>query len=323
MSDEVTPPSVCRIPGWHGFAVKFSPFNADLVVCAGNQNYGIQGRGALLVLTRGRDRQFRVLNTIVHHDALFDFSFSEVDPNVVCAASADGHLIIFHLLHAHPVAVIKAHSREISSVQWNPTRSSQNVLSSSWDGTINLVDPSRQAVLRSFKFHSSYVYDAVWAPRNPNSFCSASGDGAVGVWDLRAERPQICLSVSPAEVLSVDWSAYDPALLSAGSVDNLVSTWDIRKPSEALHRFPHRMAVKKVRFNPFLGHMLASVSYDFTTQVYNLMRGSFARFKNHTEFVYGLDWSLRLQGEFADCGWDQRVCVGRLPKRAELFSSVM
>lgn len=40
LSDEVIPPSICKIPGWHGFAVKFSPFNADLVVCAGNQNYG-------------------------------------------------------------------------------------------------------------------------------------------------------------------------------------------------------------------------------------------------------------------------------------------
>ena len=76
---------------------------------------GIQGRGALLVLVRGKDRHFRVLNTIVYHDALFDFTFSEVDPDIVCAASADGNLILFHLLHATPVGVIKAHSREVRS----------------------------------------------------------------------------------------------------------------------------------------------------------------------------------------------------------------
>lgn len=208
-------------------------------------------------------------------------------------------------------------------MQWNPTRSSQHVLSSSWDGVINLVDPSRQTVLRSYKFHSNYVYDAVWAPRNPNSFCSASGDGALGIWDLRTDRPQLVIKVSSTEVLSADWSAYDPTLLTTGCVDNLVSTWDMRKPSKALHRFPHAMAVKKVRFNPFFGHMLASVSYDFSTQVYNLMASSIVRLKNHTEFVYGLDWSLRTQGEFVDCGWDQRVCVCRVPSRAQQFSSLM
>lgn len=70
----------------------------------------------------------------------------------------------------------------------------------------------------------------------------------------------------------------------------------------------------QVKFSPFFGQLFASVSYDFTTQIYNLAANRVELcLMNHSEFVYGLDWSVHKKWELMDCGWDENVTVLTLP----------
>ncbi|XP_022711164.1 peroxisomal targeting signal 2 receptor-like isoform X3 [Varroa jacobsoni] len=323
--------SALPTPGWHGYSVKWSPFDPDFAICAASQNYGIQGQGALLVLRRpaGGNGPLSINHVMNYSDALFDLSFSESDPRVVCAAAADGHIVMFNSEHGAVLGSVKGHAKEVYSVEWNPTRTEHLIVSASWDGKVNLTDPQKLAVVRSFQAHRQLVYSAAWAPRSPGMLCSCSADGSVALWDIRnpdSQRPALVFRVSTTEVLNADWSKYDCNMLATGSIDSSVSLWDIRQPAGCRQKFFHKMAVRKetckaliflqVRFSPFFPHVLASVSYDFTTQIYNLAANRTELcLMNHSEFAYGLDWNSHRMGEIVDCGWDQLIVVSMMPDK--------
>lgn len=160
------------------------------------------------------------------------------------------------------------------------------------------------------------LYAASWAPRNAGIFCSTSADGKLCIWDIRTpnnNQPSVLVQVSSTELLCADWSKYDVNLVATGSVDATVSLWDIRNVRIRQQTFFHKKAVRKVKFSPFIAHALASVSYDFTTQIYDLVghRVDFC-LMNHSEFAYGLDWNIHRLGELVDCGWDHMITVTSL-----------
>lgn len=76
---------------------------------------GIQGQGALLVLRRpaGGNGPLSINHVMNYSDALFDLSFSESDPRVVCAAAADGHIVMFNSEHGAVLGSVKGHAKEV------------------------------------------------------------------------------------------------------------------------------------------------------------------------------------------------------------------
>nr|CAD7448850.1 unnamed protein product [Timema bartmani] len=70
-------------------------------------------------------------------------------------------------------------------------------------------------------------------------------------------------------------------------------------------------AVRRVKFSPHHVSVLASVSYDFTTRIWDFKTSPDAleTVKHHSEFVYGLDFNTHVSGQIADCGWDSLVHV--------------
>lgn len=100
--------------------------------------------------------------------------------------------------------------------------------------------------------------------------------------------------------------------MATGGADGLIRIWDIRSISQPMcELYGCEYAVRRLQFSPFDPTILASVSYDFTTRIWDYRQGPEAMeiLEHHSEFTYGLDWNRCRKNQLADCGWDSLVHV--------------
>jgi len=72
----------------------------------------------------------------------------------------------------------------------------------------------------------------------------------------------------------------------------------------------HTLAVRKIAASPHTGNILASASYDMTVRIWDLETGrAVSVWDGHTEFAYGVDWSLFGEGWLGSVGWDGKVFI--------------
>lgn len=169
----------------------------------------------------------------------------------------------------------------------------------------------------TFTGHDGCVYEAQWSPLEPHVFASCSGDRTLKTYDIRLARHQPTCSIVAhgAEVLCLDWCKYTPNIVT-GSVDTLMHVWDTRN----LSRGPvstlsgHEFAVRRVKASPHHPQIVASCSYDMSCRLWDIQKSIGVQVYDnlHSEFVYGLDFSL-FAPRLATCGWDAQVCVLELP----------
>ncbi|CAG2056607.1 unnamed protein product, partial [Timema podura] len=84
-------------PNRHGYSVRFSPFQAERLVCATSQYFGLAGGGTLFLLEVTPEGNLVELDTFQWGDGLFDVVWSETDANVVVSASGDGVLQLWNV----------------------------------------------------------------------------------------------------------------------------------------------------------------------------------------------------------------------------------
>ncbi len=72
----------------------------------------------------------------------------------------------------------------------------------------------------------------------------------------------------------------------------------------------HKLAVRKVKWSPHSGNVIASVSYDMTMRLWDTDKADcFEVFDGHREFTTGVDFNLYRRGLVATCGWDEIVYI--------------
>lgn len=121
----------------------------------------------------------------------------------------------------------------------------------------------------------------------------------------------ICLIVI-FQILCCDWSGFDQNVFATGGSDGLIKGWDLRfKTRPIFELYGSDYAIRRVRFSPFNSSVLASVSYDHSSRIWNWHHDDEAVeiLSHHTETNYGLDWNHLVQNQLADCGWDGTVVV--------------
>lgn len=102
------------------------------------------------------------------------------------------HLRIFNYNTFERVTAFEAHSDYIRSVAVHPTQ--PYILSSSDDMVIKLWDWDKNfSLLRTFEGHTHYVMMAVFNPKDPNTFATASLDRTIKVWNLGSSVPNFTL----------------------------------------------------------------------------------------------------------------------------------
>ncbi|XP_037079626.1 peroxisomal targeting signal 2 receptor-like [Pollicipes pollicipes] len=147
------------------------------------------------------------------------------------------------------------------------------------------------------------ITDVTWSETSPSALVVGTGDRAVAVFDT-AKTGDVSLvrREHAQEVSCVTWSPVrsHQAVLSA--------SWD------GTAKQGHRYAIKKVRFSSFDSTVLATASYDKTCRLWSCTEARcLGTLESHTEFVYGLDWSVLERQQLATCGWDRKIQVHTLP----------
>lgn len=291
--------------------MRFSPFDGNQIAVATSQYFGLAGGGTLFLL-ENVNNQLVEKQKFQWTDGLFDVVWSEFDPNIIVTTSGDGGLQIWNTGVATPIQTLNEHKNEVYSVDWTRTRQQQLLLSASWDHTIKVWDPTHKSSLNTFLGHSQLVYNAMWSPHIPHSFASVSGDGNLKLWSSLNNNSSITFRAHDAEVLSCDWCKYDQNIISTCGSDGLIRGWDIRNYTHPIFQLRGcDYAVRRIQFSPHAMSLLASVSYDYTTRIWDYKKSPEAVevIKHHSEFVYGLDWNNLKAGELADCGWDSLLHV--------------
>lgn len=98
----------------------------------------LEGRGKLFILSM--TPELHVTQSSEESDLITDLAFNPTSENGLITGSGSGHLT---LQSQQGPKVIRAHSREVSSLDWTLN----GLLSSSWDGSVKLV---RNTLIRVF-----------------------------------------------------------------------------------------------------------------------------------------------------------------------------
>lgn len=64
---------------------------------ASSENFGIVGRGKLMILDILPDGKIAPFRTFDHPDAVFDLSWSELNENLIFSAGGDGAITMFDI----------------------------------------------------------------------------------------------------------------------------------------------------------------------------------------------------------------------------------
>ncbi|SCW04195.1 LAFE_0H08174g1_1 [Lachancea fermentati] len=229
---------------------------------------------------------------------------------------------------------------------WSPSRTSslttlipkpmvaQNPLLASKD-----VPMSNQQQHASLSKNKNCIYQAQFSPHDPNVVMCCAGNSYVTMFDLRqpTSGQYNFLAHNGMETLTCDFNKYRPHIVATGGVDNMIKIWDLRmvrkmttslrQPMSINEIRGHELAIRKVSWSPHHSNMLLSTSYDMTCRVWQDLSDDGRRptgktnsidpvngcrqvFPNHTEFVFGADWSLWGQpGYVVSTAWDGNVCI--------------
>jgi len=303
-------------PKDHCFAVAWSPFEINVLAVVSGTNYGLRGAGRVdLVELSAAGPRSRQLTS--WRDVVTDVTWSESSPTVLVAATGDATLLLLDTQVAEPRLSRQEHLKDVSSVSWSLVRGYQAVLSTSWDGTAKQWNPEGLVCTQTYPVCPGRVYEAAWSPLEPGRFAVAAGDGVLSVWSCLSpgRTPVLQLPGRGCELLSCDWSRYTAHQLAAAGVDGSVTVWDLRQPGKQLHGMTgHTQAVRRVRYSAFDADLMATVSYDKTCRLWSVSSGRcLGAVGQHSEFIYGLDWSVLDPHVLATGGWDSSVQVHRVP----------
>lgn len=272
---------------------------------------------------------------------LLDCSWSDTEESILWSCSSDGRIQVWDLNSylpiedplsdfepsPHPVKIMKGHSREIHSIEWNRSPSSpDHVLTASCDKTFNVWDAKTSCLLSSLSLPSDVnsfidVSSVVsWSKHIPSTFASASTDGYLRIWCHAdsPDKPVMEINSCSNHLLSVDCSPHDSNSILISSSSGHISQWDMRSPSVPVTVISgHKKPVKKVKFHPHKRSTFASVSCDFTTKIWDLHRDQehdalgplVNSFKHHSDHVNGFDFNSSIVDQVVDCGSDSLVCL--------------
>ncbi|GIX87333.1 peroxisomal targeting signal 2 receptor [Caerostris extrusa] len=134
----------------------------------------------------------------------------------------------------------------------------------------------QQKEVSAFLEHSNQVFQASWSPHCVETFASVSADGTLRLWDIRTPQQSIACYHHDSEVLCCDWDKIDSGIIATGTSSGKIFEWDVRK-------------------NDGSSFILSGHEYAIR--------------KEHSEFVFGLDFNPKTRNEVCDCAFGIHYCA--------------
>ncbi|CAD8072224.1 unnamed protein product [Paramecium sonneborni] len=294
-------------------SAKFSPFDIDKIAITCADNFGIQGKGRLIIGQIQPNQPIKILFQSEENDAVFDCSWNEADPNVIAIGCGNG---IVKVLNAGTKQILTQYlesKEEIQSVEFGH-KNPNWLLASNLIGITRLFDITTQKPVAYFQTHKGCAYTCTWHPIQQNIFATSGNDGAMRLWDLNSPSNKNIASVKAhmSDTLSCDFNKYEE-LIATSSADKTIKLWDLRNLKAPIQTLlGHRHPVRKVKFSPHDAVILGSASYDMSVMIWNIQEPSNPLIKNHpkhTEFVVGLDFSIHTEKQICSASWDGKTMV--------------
>jgi peroxin-7 len=70
--------------------------------------------------------------------------------------------------------------------------------------------------------------------------------------------------------MTCDFNKYDE-MIATGGTDKTVKLWDLRNLKTAVNVFAnHKYPIKRVKFSPHIGSILASAGFDMNVNIYDI-----------------------------------------------------
>jgi WD40 repeat protein len=200
-----------------------------------------------------------------------------------------------------------AHAAAVTSVAFSPDGS--RALSSSFDRTVKLWDPSKGQLLRTLEGHNAAVYSAAFSPDGAQ-VVSASGDKTAKVWVAATGQLLRTLEGHTGFVSSAVYSPDGQRMVSA-SADKTLRLWDAGT-GQLLRTFQgHAGPIYSVAYSPD-GTRILSGSEDKTLKLWDVASGQALRtLEGHGAAVYAV--------AFAPDG--TRVVSGSKDKTVKLWNA--
>mmetsp|Transcript_27509 Transcript_27509/g.65528 ORF Transcript_27509/g.65528 Transcript_27509/m.65528 type:complete len:943 (+) Transcript_27509:197-3025(+) len=170
----------------------------------------------------------------------------------IITGSDDLFVRVFNYNTMEKIKGFEAHSDYLRSVAVHPTL--PYCVTCSDDMTIKLWDwDNNWECKMTYEGHSHYVMQAVFNPKDPNTFASASLDRSIKVWGLTSPTPHFTLEGHEKGVNCIDYFAGgDKPYLISGADDKTVKLWDYQARTCVQTLSDHTHNVSAVAFHPDL-----------------------------------------------------------------------
>ena len=206
------------------YNVRYSPFDNSILACVSCDKFGISGSASLNILQFKEraflDSKFSIIESFKYKTCMFDLDWSPIDSSLILTANGDGTVGLWKFsqesaLERKPVYLQKQHTKEVYSVQWEPSgMRSYHFASGSWDQTVKIWNISNTGltVLTSLTGHQSMVYTSTWNPKTTGMILSGSADKTFRIWDVNSSSinstPIFVSKPGTSDVLCCYWNRF-------------------------------------------------------------------------------------------------------------------
>ncbi|KAJ8260268.1 hypothetical protein GJAV_G00179010 [Gymnothorax javanicus] len=230
----------------------------------------------------------------------------------ILVASDSGAVELWELTEDESLLVSKfsRHEHDDIVTSISPMCGGSRVASSSLDSCIKVWDLAQQAVVSTYKGHSSSVNCVSCSPTDESLMLSCGQDGRLLLWDNRKPKPASRLEiVSPCcHPTYVAWHPQQSHVFAYGDELGRVTLRELQEGGSSQTLRPHNRRVTGLAFSTHSSPLLASVSDDCSVAVLDsgLSEISF-RDRRHQDFVKSVCWVPGGSDTLTTVGWDHQV----------------
>jgi len=227
-------------------------------------------------------------------------------------------------------------------LDWHPSR--KGVIATVLERNLVIWDVANGAAQVKTNFEiPNKVYSGKWNPHlDGNQFALISGPSLSGT-DIRSMKTVWNFpKAHNFQIRDVDFNPNKQYYLATCGDDCITRFWDFRKPNEALKVLDcHSHWVWRVRFNNFHDQLVLTASSDSRVLLHSLPsissepkghavfsdseedvernstpleEGILAKYEEHEDAVYAVEWSAYDPWIFASLSYDGRLVINRVPK---------